>query len=97
MTGFTHWNTRLPLDWLAPLVVTPRYHAWHHAVEPASQRRNLAGKLTVLDALFGTRLRAPSTRPARLGLGDDDPAIPDGWIAQQLSPLRSPRTDSRPS
>ncbi len=54
LTGFTHLNTSLRLGWLEALMVTPRTHAWHHATDVADQRRNLAGKLSVLDRLFGS-------------------------------------------
>lgn len=70
-TGFTHLNTRAALRWLEPFVVTPRYHAWHHAIDPADQATNLAGKLPVLDRLFGTRSRRPPRAwPATTGLGE---------------------------
>lgn len=68
-TGFTHANTRATLRWLEPFVVTPRYHAWHHAVDPAEQASNLAGKLPVFDRLFGTARRERGADwPAATGL-----------------------------
>lgn len=92
MTGFTHWNVRWRLAWLEPLLVTPRYHAWHHADDPQARGRNLAGKLPLLDRVFRTR-HVPEDReawPARTGPGDDAPQ-PRGWWAQQ----RAPWTGSR--
>ncbi|MEO6773707.1 MAG: sterol desaturase family protein [Kofleriaceae bacterium] len=79
-TGFTHLNTTARLRWLEPFVVTPRYHAWHHAAAGDQQRYNLAGKLSVLDRLFGTR-RPPDldTRrgwPGAIGL---DESAPTTW------------------
>lgn len=89
MTGFTHWNVRWRLAWLEPLLVTPRYHAWHHAEDEQARGRNLAGKLPLLDALFGTRLRRTDW-PARTGPGEDVPT-PRGWWAQQRAPLQRER------
>jgi sterol desaturase/sphingolipid hydroxylase (fatty acid hydroxylase superfamily) len=70
--AFTHANTRAALRWLEPFVVTPRYHAWHHAADRADQATNLAGKLPVFDRLFGSR-RGDRGRdwPAATGLGED--------------------------
>lgn len=79
-TGFTHLNLRADLTWLEPLVVTPRYHAWHHAADPAEHGRNLAGKLAILDRLFGTRRPADDRWPDRLGL---EQPLPRGFWAQQ--------------
>jgi len=83
-TGFTHLNTTAQLRWLEPFVVTPRYHAWHHAAPGDAQRTNLAGKLSVLDRLFGTRrppgieaeLEAELGWPGSTGL---DESAPTTW------------------
>lgn len=81
-TGFTHWNASVRLGWADALLVTPRVHAWHHATEPALQRCNLAGKVSVLDRLFGTWSGAPGW-PRALGLDDED-RDRDGWIATHV-------------
>lgn len=75
--GFTHLNIKSELRWLEWLVVTPRYHAWHHATDLAEQQRNFAGKFTILDSVFGTR-RADTAAawPAQLGL---DTAAATKW------------------
>jgi lathosterol oxidase len=66
MTAFTHANLGLRLGWLEAILVTPRYHAWHHAADAQASGKNLAGKLAVLDRLFGTRHDAPGW-PAAVG------------------------------
>jgi sterol desaturase/sphingolipid hydroxylase (fatty acid hydroxylase superfamily) len=78
-TGFTHWNVRWPLAWLEGILVTPRYHAWHHAADPAAQRSNLAGKLSLLDRLFGSQNPAPGW-PERLGLSPDGERDKERWL-----------------
>ena len=78
---FTHWNARLGLGWLETIAITPRVHAWHHAVAPADQRRNLAGKLSVLDRIFGSWNGAAGW-PGELGLeGAERARDADGWRA----------------
>lgn len=74
--GFTHLNIRPELRWLEPFVVTPRYHAWHHALDAGEQAQNLAGKLTVFDWVFGSR-RADSgdAWPEALGLKRATPTV----------------------
>lgn len=81
-TGFTHLNLRANLGWLEPLLVTPRYHAWHHAADPAEHGLNLAGKLALFDRLFGTRRPAGAAPwPVRFGL--EEPLQPSWWQQQR--------------
>ena len=81
LTGYTHMNSAISPRWLDALIVTPRYHAWHHAVVEAEQRNNLAGKLPLLDRLFGSlsfNIHNNRAWPAALGLADGAGAR-DGW------------------
>jgi sterol desaturase/sphingolipid hydroxylase (fatty acid hydroxylase superfamily) len=74
---FVHANVRLrfgPLRWL---IVTPEYHHWHHANEPAHRNRNYAG-LPVIDALFGT-MHLPARWPTAYGV---DERQPTGYLDQ---------------
>lgn len=91
--GFTHLNVRAELRWLEPLVVTPRYHAWHHATAAGEQRHNLAGKLTIFDRVFGTR-RREQTAPWPDAVGLDHPA-PIAWWPTNLRRLRGAERSSR--
>lgn len=85
-TGFTHLNVAWGPSWLDAIVVTPAYHSWHHAVAPAAQRTNFAGKLSVLDRAFGTR--QPAHEPYRGPHGlDAQEAVPATWWRQQLHGL----------
>jgi sterol desaturase/sphingolipid hydroxylase (fatty acid hydroxylase superfamily) len=68
MNAFIHANVRVRLVWLERVIVTPRYHAWHHAADPRAQRANLAAKLPFLDRLFRTHHDAAGW-PDELGLG----------------------------
>jgi lathosterol oxidase len=71
------------LDWL---VVTPRFHHWHHARERAAVDRNFAVHLPWIDRLFGTAYLPGDRWPAAYGV--DDPPVPDGWLRQLVLPFR---------
>lgn len=54
---FHHSNIDFPdrVDrWLSRLIVTPRYHAAHHAVDQQFGNSNFATMLSIWDRLFGT-------------------------------------------
>jgi len=83
---FIHANVRWrlrPLEWL---VVTPRFHHWHHGLEAAAVDKNFAVHLPVIDRLFGTAHFPPGRWPA--AYGDGGPPVPDGWLRQLVLPLR---------
>ncbi len=83
---FIHANVRFrfrPIEWL---VVTPRFHHWHHAAAPEAVDRNFAVHLPVIDRLFGTSYFPEGRWPDAYGL--DGPPVPDGWVRQLLWPLR---------
>ncbi|MEI6025939.1 MAG: sterol desaturase family protein [Betaproteobacteria bacterium] len=84
-----HANVNLPgrrLGFLGHLIVTPSYHHWHHAREPAALGRNYAAHLPVIDRLFGTQLLNAAPWPERYGVLEDD--VPEGFWAQTLHPFR---------
>jgi sterol desaturase/sphingolipid hydroxylase (fatty acid hydroxylase superfamily) len=79
---FIHANVwwRLgPLEWV---ISTPRFHHWHHAMEPAN--RNYASMLPVLDLLFGTIHLPKQQWPPCYGISG---AVPDSWPEQLIRPL----------
>lgn len=84
---FIHANFAPRLPWLERLVVMPRFHHWHHAVEREARNVNFAVHLPLLDRLFGTH-HLPDGRWPR-GYGTDGPAAPDGWLNQLVWPLRA--------
>lgn len=88
-----HANVNLPsrrLGFLRHLIVTPSYHHWHHACEPAALGRNYAAHLPFIDRLFGTQLLGTPPWPARYGVLEDD--VPEGFWAQTLHPFRGRKT-----
>ena len=94
--GGTHVNALVIPSWLDRLIVTPHFHSIHHSRSPEDHDSNFAGKLSFIDAVFGTaKLRSDS--PGALGL---DTPEPEGYIAQVLAPFRrakSGATESSPA
>ena len=87
---FIHANFAPRVTWLEGWLVTPRFHHWHHAIEPAAHNANYAVHLPLLDRVFGT-LHLPQDRwPQSYGVEGDH--APDGWLRQLVWPLRHGRS-----
>jgi sterol desaturase/sphingolipid hydroxylase (fatty acid hydroxylase superfamily) len=74
---FIHWNTRLRLGWLTPVIVGPQYHRVHHSFAPQHIDKNFAVLFPFWDRVFGTQC---------LPIGDEFPptGVPEvrrsnGW------------------
>jgi sterol desaturase/sphingolipid hydroxylase (fatty acid hydroxylase superfamily) len=75
------------------VMVTPRYHHWHHSSEKAAIDTNFALHLTLVDRIFGTHHLPPGDSwPATYGL--DGERLPDGYFRQFLHPFRPPRDEA---
>jgi lathosterol oxidase len=81
---FNHVNLKFRLRWIEPLLVTPRFHHWHHAVAPVDT--NFAVHFPWLDRLFGTYYMPGGDWPAALGIGGNP--LPEGFFAQLAYPFR---------
>ena len=82
-----HTNARVRLRHVDRVLVTPRFHHWHHSADRVAHGRNLGSVLTVWDRLFGTALIIDDL-PARYGTSDR--GLADGtYVAHLLSPVRS--------
>jgi lathosterol oxidase len=80
---FIHANFGPSLRWLEPLLMTPRLHHLHHAVDPDAIDKNFAVHLPIIDRVFGT-LFAPEGRwPIRTGVVGF--RAPEGYWGQQSS------------
>lgn len=83
-----HANLRLDFGWLEYVLVTPRYHHWHHAREYDYMDVNYAIHLPLVDMLMGTFKRAPRGQwPAEYGVMKLE-TVPRGMWRQALLPLR---------
>lgn len=82
---FIHANVRFdfrPLDWV---VVTPRFHHWHHAAHPEAVDKNFAVHLPLIDRVFGTAY-FPRRWPEVYGIAGNP--VPEGYWRQTVWPFR---------
>jgi lathosterol oxidase len=79
-----HVNLRFRLRWLENLLVTPRFHYWHHAVRPVD--RNFAVHFPWIDRLFGTHHLPGGEWPEELGMAGQP--VPAGFAGQLAWPFR---------
>lgn len=87
-----HANLRLDFGWLEYVLVTPRYHHWHHARDAAYVDVNYAIHLPLVDMLMGTFKRPPrGTWPPEYGVMKLE-TVPKGFLRQALMPLGSKKT-----
>ncbi len=62
-------HANLDWDWgpLRGIVVSPRFHRWHHTTEEGARDKNFAGLLPFWDVLFGTYYMPRDRRPTVFG------------------------------
>jgi lathosterol oxidase len=83
-----HANLRTDFGFLEYLLVTPRYHHWHHARHAGYLDANYAIHLPLVDMIMGTFKRPPPREwPEQYGVMKPE-TVPDGIIAQTLMPFR---------
>jgi sterol desaturase/sphingolipid hydroxylase (fatty acid hydroxylase superfamily) len=83
---FIHVNMNWRLKWLEQLLVTPRFHHWHHAVTPID--KNFAVHFPWIDRLFGTyHLPADGSWPPAVGIKGDP--VPAEFGSQLTWPFKS--------
>lgn len=86
---FIHANVRFGLKPIEGLIVTPRFHHWHHAAAAEARDKNFAVHLPWLDRLFGS-LYLPGEKeqgwPDRYGIAGDP--VPQGYVGQLAYPFR---------
>jgi sterol desaturase/sphingolipid hydroxylase (fatty acid hydroxylase superfamily) len=91
---FIHANVCFRLRALEWLLVTPRFHHWHHAAHPEAVDRNFAIHLPWIDRVFGTA-HLPAAWPDAYGIAGDP--VPEGYGRQLLWPWRREPPTSEPS
>ena len=83
-----HANLRTDFGLLEYVLVTPRYHHWHHARHADYLDANYAIHLPLVDMLMGTFKRpSPRAWPEQYGVMKPE-TVPDGLIAQTLMPFQ---------
>ena len=68
------------------VIVSPRFHRWHHTDEEQARDKNFAGLLPLWDILFGTYYMPKDERPSRFGTMTP---VPNGLFGQIVFPFRS--------
>jgi sterol desaturase/sphingolipid hydroxylase (fatty acid hydroxylase superfamily) len=81
-----HANVNWRFGPLRYVLVTPQYHHWHHAKDPAYADANYAVHLPLIDLLFGTFRLPGNAWPERYGVLD--PEVPRGFFRQLAYPFR---------
>src|SRR5262249_33697001 len=98
-----HSNLKLNLQFLEPILITPRLHRLHHV--PETENRNLGTLFTLWDRMRGTLVQADLKETCAFGVADEIDSYPQGWLPQFVEPMRrllGPRsmptaTSQRPS
>lgn len=87
-----HANLRTDFGWLEYVLVTPRYHHWHHARHADYVDVNYAIHLPLVDLLMGTFRRPPrGTWPEEYGVMKLE-TVPEGFWPQTWMPLGPKKT-----
>jgi len=81
----SHCNIAMRLGPLNYIFNTPGVHRWHHSRIPAEADNNYGENTMVWDVIFRTHLNPDRPAPVDLGI---KAAMPAGFIAQLLSPIR---------
>lgn len=84
---FIHANFAPRARWLERWLAMPRFHHWHHAIEPEARDRNFAVHLPIIDRWFGTHHLPDDAWPQ--GYGIPGVTAPDGYFRQLAWPLRT--------
>jgi lathosterol oxidase len=82
---FIHANVGFRFGWLDWVIATPRFHHWHHAIEPRAVDKNYAVHLPLVDMLFGTCLLPKDEWPSGYGIAGKP--VPENYTSQLLYPF----------
>lgn len=83
-TIWIHSNIKIRLGWLEYLIVTPRYHHWHHNDRLPTYDKNFCIHFPWIDMLFGTFYLPRRAWPMHYGVDE----YPSGLVAQFFRPFR---------
>ena len=84
---FVHSNLGWKFGFLEKLLVTPRFHHWHHGIEKEAIDVNFAVHFPLFDKIFGTHHMPENGRwPSGYGIGGHP--VPKGYWQQFLHPFQ---------
>ena len=84
---FVHANLGWRFGWIEKLLVTPRFHHWHHGIEKEAIDVNFAIHFPFFDKVFGTHYMPPEQWPSGYGIGGHP--VPKGYVEQFKYPFTS--------
>ncbi len=84
---FVHSNLGWKFGFLEKLLVTPRFHHWHHSIEKEAIDVNFAVHFPLFDKLFGTH-HMPENGRWPSGYGISGHPVPKGYWQQFLHPFQ---------
>ena len=90
---FIHANFAPRWGWLEHWVACPRFHHWHHGIEPEAKDVNFAVHLPMIDRWFGTHHMPEGRWPEGYGIAEE--RAPEGWLRQFVWPFRQ-KASTRP-
>ena len=82
---YIHSNVRFDVEWLKPVIVTPRFHHWHHGLERGAVDVNFAIHFPILDRAFGTYFMPRGRWPKGYGVSSEP--VPSGFGRQFMYPF----------
>lgn len=83
---FVHANLNWRFPVIEKLLVTPRFHHWHHGIEEAAVDVNFSIHFPLLDKLFGTYHFPKDQWPEGYGLPGHP--VPHGYLSQLKYPFQ---------
>jgi len=81
-----HAQLRLDFGPLRSVLVSPRFHRWHHTHSSEGGNMNFANVFALWDRLFGTYYLPEGREPERFGLDDGGPR--ESYLAHLVYPFR---------
>ncbi len=92
LSVFVHSNMKLPFGFLQYMIVTPRFHHWHHGIEKEAIDVNFAVHFPLFDWLFGTwHFPSDGKWPAGYGVGGHP--VPKGFLRQLWYPFSGKKAE----
>ena len=83
---FIHSNVGVNFGFLEKILVSPRFHHWHHGIEKEATDVNFAIHFSFLDRIFGTHHLPEGKWPKAYGI--EGHPVPRGYWKQLLYPFR---------
>lgn len=83
---FVHANLNWRFPVIESILVTPRFHHWHHGIEHEAIDVNFAVHFPLFDRLFGTHYLPKNKWPGGYGVAGHP--VPNGYLEQFKYPFR---------